>query len=90
MEIRGRIVMFGDVDGWLNEGVVALVADNRAEWAHIARHDPDRVLQDVESGRRVLEWAHTSTAPLADRIAVVAALAYRSKPGPSGQQEEAL
>lgn len=33
---------------------------------------------------------HTSTTPLADRIAVVAALAYRSKPDPSGQQEEAL
>lgn len=38
-----------------SDSPTVLVANNRAEWGHITRHDPARVLAEVDAKRRILD-----------------------------------
>ncbi|GAA2990590.1 hypothetical protein GCM10017559_08290 [Streptosporangium longisporum] len=48
------------IEDALEDGVISHVdpqaSDDEGVARHIARHDPDRVLRDVESKRRILAW----------------------------------
>jgi hypothetical protein len=56
-------VRFADDPPEIHEDyVVALVRDDRAEWAHIARHDPARVLAEVAAKRQIINRYTAQTA----------------------------
>lgn len=76
MEVVGRSVMLGDPDDeWCDDGVIALVPDSRCEWAHIARHDPARVLREVAAKRRIIaECTPSSGVPALELAAALGAL----------------
>lgn len=57
---------------------------------HIARHDPARVLADVDAKRRILDqcadvWAHDRVEAFAEDVLRLLALAYADRPGYRGE-----
>jgi hypothetical protein len=62
-----------------------------ADAGHIARHDPARVLREVEAKRRILAWAsdpkmHLELIPEAERYYVLTALAQPYVDHPDHQE----
>ncbi|MFI6862633.1 DUF6221 family protein [Streptomyces sp. NPDC050421] len=45
-----RGLHYGVEDGWMADALTTADAD------HIARHDPARILRDVEAKRRLIDW----------------------------------
>jgi hypothetical protein len=53
----------GGDDGWAIEGAhsgePSCIVGDEAMAAHIARHDPARVLREVQAKRRIIDWYET-------------------------------
>ncbi|MFI2650191.1 DUF6221 family protein [Micromonospora fulviviridis] len=69
------------------EAQARLAADTRANQEHIARHDPERVLAEVEAKRRILdecEWRIVDFDPghgCAQQVLAFLALPFADRPG---------